>query len=231
MRSQQHATLSALSGLVRQARLPQSIRCIRPFSSTVQLRDDPSNPQGRYNPELEQSLIRNDNEKTKTQSVLSQLSANARSQSSAGPRGRSGQNFLSHATRALLTPYQHGENPHHLHVYSHKHNTHITLTRPNREPMISLSCGNIGFRKAQRGEFDASHQLSVHMIEKIQERGFLMEIKSLEIILRGFGTGRESFTKVLLSAQGQKIRDKVIRVSDSTRVKFGGTRSRNVRRL
>ncbi|KAK2752813.1 hypothetical protein FQN55_005945 [Onygenales sp. PD_40] len=128
-------------------------------------------------------------------------------------------------------PYPVQDPPHHLHVYSHKHNTHMTLTKPNREPLLSLSCGNIGFRKAHRSKFDAAHQLSSFMIGKIQEDGHLMTIKRLEVVLRGFGAGREAFTKVLLGPEGKYLREVVTRVTDSTRVKFGGTKSRNVRRL
>ncbi|PGH18518.1 hypothetical protein AJ79_00295 [Helicocarpus griseus UAMH5409] len=123
------------------------------------------------------------------------------------------------------------EPPHHLHVYTHKHNTHITLTKPNREPLLSMSCGKIGFRKAQRSKFDAAHQLSSFMMGKIQEDGHLLTMKRLEVVLRGFGPGREAFTKVLLGPEGKNISKLVCRVTDSTRLKFGGCRSRNVRRL
>lgn len=130
----------------------------------------------------------------------------------------------------LSNPY--GALPaHHLHVYAHKHNTHLTLTKPNRDPMLSISCGSIGFRKSHRSGFDAAHQLSSYMLAKIQERGFLMDIKQVEVILRGFGPGREAFTKVLLGNEGKKLREKVTRVTDATRLKFGGTRSPKVRRL
>jgi small subunit ribosomal protein S11 len=121
--------------------------------------------------------------------------------------------------------------PFHLHVYAHKHNTHITLTRPNREPMLSLSCGSLGFRKSHRGGYDPAYQLSSYVMGKIQERGFLMDIKTLEVVLRGYGPGREAFTKILLGDEGRTIRNLVIQVTDATRLKFGGTRSRRVRRL
>lgn len=123
------------------------------------------------------------------------------------------------------------EPEYHLNVYSHKHNTHITLTRPNYEPMISFSCGNIGLRKAQRKTYDAAHQLSSYTLSMIQERGFLLEIKKLEVVLRGFGVGREAFTKALLGSEGRNIRHLVSKVTDGTRLKFGGPRSRQTRRL
>ena len=56
-------------------------------------------------------------------------------------------------------------------------------------------------------------------------------IRSLEIVLRDFGPGREAFTKVLLGSEGRLLRTRVLRVMDSTRLKFGGTRSPKPRRL
>ena len=57
------------------------------------------------------------------------------------------------------------------------------------------------------------------------------EIKRLELILRGFGAGREAVTKALLGTEGRFLRNKVIKVADATRLKFGGTRSKKPRRL
>ncbi|KAJ5489361.1 hypothetical protein N7539_004251 [Penicillium diatomitis] len=131
----------------------------------------------------------------------------------------------------IRNPYADRAPPHHLHVFAHKHNTILTLTRPNGNPILSMGTGQIGFRKGGRAGFDPAYQLSSHVLSQIQERGLLMEIKRLEIVFRGFGKGREGFTKVLLGNEGRKIRGLVSRVTDSTRIKFGGTRSRKVRRL
>ncbi len=120
---------------------------------------------------------------------------------------------------------------HHLHVYATKHNTHITLTKPNREPLLSVSAGNIGFRKAQRGSFDAAYQLASYSMGKMHERGMLVNMDKLEVVLRGYGPGREAFQKALLGSEGRGIKGKVTRVTDSTRLKFGGVRSKGVRRL
>jgi small subunit ribosomal protein S11 len=142
--------------------------------------------------------------------------------------------------------------PHHFHIYSTKHNTHITLTRPNREPVLSFSSGNIGFRKGQRGSYDAGFQLAAYVMKTIQDRGLLRSenafsienaegvskgkgaetpIKSLEVVIRGFGKGRDAVLKALLGNEGRLLRGKVMRISDTSRLKFGGTRSPNPRRL
>jgi len=56
-------------------------------------------------------------------------------------------------------------------------------------------------------------------------------IRDLEVVLRGFGKGREAVTKALLGAEGRFLREKIKMVSDDTKLKFGGTRSPNPRRL
>ena len=121
--------------------------------------------------------------------------------------------------------------PHHLHVYSTKHNTHITLTRPDRNPIIAVSTGNLGFKKAARGTYDAAYQLGAYMMNRIQQEGLLAKIQQLELVLRGFGDGREAIKKILLGSEGMGLRPRIVRVTDATRLKFGGTRSKKPRRL
>lgn len=120
---------------------------------------------------------------------------------------------------------------HHLKVYSHKHNTHISLTKPNSDAIISMSAGNLGFRKSSRGSYDAGFKLAAHVLNYIQSKDLLIKIRSLEVILRGFGAGRSAIVEALLGNEGRNIRGKVSKVTDSTRLKFGGTRSKSPRRL
>ncbi|KAI0436246.1 hypothetical protein F4803DRAFT_542943 [Xylaria telfairii] len=121
--------------------------------------------------------------------------------------------------------------PFHFHIYAHKHNTHITVTKPNRNAIVSISAGNLGFKKAKRGTYDAAYQLCAHVLDKLNQGGWHRKITSLEVVLRGFGAGREAATKVLLGNEGRQLRPHIKRVSDSTRLKFGGTRSPKPRRL
>ncbi|KAI9700219.1 MAG: hypothetical protein M1820_006887 [Bogoriella megaspora] len=120
---------------------------------------------------------------------------------------------------------------HHFHVYATKHNTHITLTNPDYAPMLSLSAGNIGFRKAGRGTYDAAYQLAAYTLKTVQEKGMMGKIQTLEVIWRGFGPGREAVGKVLLGSEGRFMRPKIKKATDATRLKFGGTRSPKPRRL
>ena len=147
----------------------------------------------------------------------------------------------------------------HLNVYAHRHNTHITFTEPSRNPIISYSCGNLGLRNAQKASYDASFQLCAYTFRKMAEKQWklggskansntspwqtLANIKKpqysnaggdapgIEVILRGFGPGREAFQKALLGTEGRIIKPLIAKVTDGTRLKFGGTRSPQVRRL
>ncbi|KAI2620842.1 hypothetical protein GGS21DRAFT_541816 [Xylaria nigripes] len=121
--------------------------------------------------------------------------------------------------------------PFHFHIYAHKHNTHVTVTLPNRNPIISMSTGNIGFKKTKRGSYDAAYQLCAYVLDKLNQGGWHRKIDALEVVLRGFGAGREAATKVLLGNEGRLLRPFIKKVSDDTKLKFGGTRSPRPKRL
>jgi small subunit ribosomal protein S11 len=121
--------------------------------------------------------------------------------------------------------------PWHFHIYSHKHNTHVTVTKPNRDAVIAMSCGNLGFKKSGRKHYDAAYQLGAYVLDRLYQDGYAKKIGKVEVQLRGFGAGREAVVKVLLGNEGKWLRDKIKKVSDSTRLKFGGTRSKKPRRL
>lgn len=144
---------------------------------------------------------------------------------------------------------------HRLCVYATKHNTHITLVQPPKpasqtissgisstsasaadqskiiDVLLSVSTGNLGFRKGGRGSYDAAYQLTAYALRQMQEKGMAREVRQLEVVLRGFGAGREAVTKVLLGTEGKIIRNKITSIVDATRLKFGGTRSKKRRRL
>ncbi|PNS19833.1 hypothetical protein CAC42_7800 [Sphaceloma murrayae] len=138
--------------------------------------------------------------------------------------------------------------PHRIHIYATKHNTHITVTAPPKakakydvadlykppeqnQPMMSFATGMIGFRKAGRGSYDAAYQLASYVLKQLQEKGKLKDMREIEVVLRGWGAGREAVTKALLGQEGRLVRPKITAVTDATRLKFGGSRSPNPRRL
>ncbi|RMZ75707.1 hypothetical protein DV738_g5317, partial [Chaetothyriales sp. CBS 135597] len=165
---------------------------------------------------------------------------------------------LLQTRQATTTPSIHSiyaspsAHPYHIHVYAHRHNTHITFTSPAFNPILSFSCGSIGLRKAQRSSFDAAFNLSTFFFRRLaaaqwrdggKKMGSRAPLKTLrdiqtrsegegvEVILRGFGPGREAFQKALLGQDGALVRGLVWKVTDATRLKFGGVRSPAVRRL
>jgi small subunit ribosomal protein S11 len=136
---------------------------------------------------------------------------------------------LANLSLPSLTSMAPQDEEYYFHVLSTKHNTHITFTRPDKGAIVSLSAGNLGFKKAQRGTYDAAYQLAAHVFKDIENKG--IKPRSVEVLLRGFGQGREAVTKALLGQEGRFLRPIVKRVTDSTRLKFGGTRSKKPRRL
>jgi len=141
------------------------------------------------------------------------------------------------------------EPPHLFSVFATRHNTHINASYwkiPTEEEKrklpphmhkgyykvsMSLSAGNLGFRHSARKHYDSAFQVASVVLTRMAERGLNQGMKKLEVHLRGFGAGREAVTKALLGSEGRYVRDKIVKVADNTRLKFGGTRSRKPRRL
>ncbi|KAI9834647.1 MAG: hypothetical protein M1826_000049 [Phylliscum demangeonii] len=96
---------------------------------------------------------------------------------------------------------------------------------------MSFSAGNLGFKKAARGSYDAAYQLATYVLSRMQNSGILNSITEIEVVLRGFGQGREAVTKALLGGEAHDIRSRLVRLTDATRLKFGGTRSKKPRRV
>ncbi len=116
------------------------------------------------------------------------------------------------------------ERAHQLHIMATRHNCHITVVRPPgyRNPLN----GNVSNNRT-----DSAFQLASYVMGVLKSRGHIRDIQQLEVYLRGFGAGREAVTKALLGLEGAALRGKIVKVSDATRLKFGGTRSKKPRRL
>lgn len=57
------------------------------------------------------------------------------------------------------------------------------------------------------------------------------QTRGIEVVMRGYGVGREAFQKAILGSEGKMVKPLIKSVTDNTRLKFGGTRSPAVRRL
>nr|POE47445.1 37s ribosomal protein s18, mitochondrial [Quercus suber] len=236
----------------RQRLLPQHHRS---FGSTAVLRaDDGASPPAETGAEPDAALtslsqLRANVHERRTGA---QAAVHVNHTSKLEPENDTAESLLGREYGGNLLAFQQ-ERPHRMHVLAHKHNTHITLVQPPKpasqtanfstigstssdqkkivDVLLSISAGNIGFRKSGRGSYDAAYQLAAFFLKQVQEKGLLRDINSLEVVLRGFGAGREAVTKVLLGTEGRRIRGKITAVIDATRLKLGGPRGKKPRRL
>jgi len=118
----------------------------------------------------------------------------------------------------------------HLHWKSTRHNTVATFTNGEGNVVGWISGGCCGFKHSRRGEYEAGYQCAVRIFKKIEER-LLVEPFKLELIYKGFGLGRQALDSALLTTEGEKIRPLLLRMTDRTPLKIGGTRAKKARRL
>lgn len=135
----------------------------------------------------------------------------------------------------------------------------IDAVRPLEDVKINLTTGVLGFRHTKQGEYEAGFQTAARMFALIEERDyfktrggpggnqyssfgsrarqhqqqspFYQPALGLEIVMSNFGKGREAFLNALNGAEGNKIRRHVTRVTDNTKIKFGGVRPPRARRV
>lgn len=98
-------------------------------------------------------------------------------------------------------------------------------------PKIHISAGQLGFRKSNRQEYEAAYQVATKMFKTIQDRNLVGHGDKVELILRDFGKGRPPFLAALEGKEGASLRPYIVRVSDSTPLRFGGCRPKKLRRL
>lgn len=96
---------------------------------------------------------------------------------------------------------------------------------------LHVSAGMLGFRKANRAEYEAGYQVSSRLFKMIEEKKLLGPNDKVELVMKEFGKGREAFTSALQGKEGAHVRPHIVRVTDNTKLKFGGSRSKKLRRL
>ncbi|ODV85191.1 hypothetical protein CANARDRAFT_28485 [[Candida] arabinofermentans NRRL YB-2248] len=104
------------------------------------------------------------------------------------------------------------------------------LTLPQKV-LVSQSTGCLGFRKSQRGEYEATFQLASHIFKFIREKELFKDGGNLELVVREYGKGRKAFFDAMKGKEGSGIREYITRMSDYTPVKFGGVKSPKPRRI
>jgi small subunit ribosomal protein S11 len=68
----------------------------------------------------------------------------------------------------------------------------------------------------------------VAAFEKLASTNY--NIQQVELILKGFGKGRQGFLSAISGQHGEFLKDKVVRITDATPLRIGGTRLPNKRR-
>ncbi|KAK6460804.1 mitochondrial 37S ribosomal protein YmS18 [Scheffersomyces coipomensis] len=96
---------------------------------------------------------------------------------------------------------------------------------------LHISAGQLGFRKSQRSEYEAGFQVATKLFKTIEEQNLIGPNDKIELILKDFGKGRDAFQAALLGKEGQNIRPNIVRISDNTKLQFGGSRPKKLRRL
>lgn len=118
-----------------------------------------------------------------------------------------------------------------VHVQSTRNNTIMTVTRPDGSPIRIISGGSCGFKKSNRAGYEAGYKCATGAFVTLQDEQKKGIDLQWEMFLKGFGQGREAVQKALLSAEGLPVRDLLVRVTDKTPIKIGGTRAPKARRL
>lgn len=165
-----------------------------------------------------------------------------------------------------------------LHCLFTKNNTHFTLCSHWEDPQdpvltspdstydekfeywlhlpskveFKLSTGPLGFRKANRGEYEAGFQTAAKCLEMLHNQirrdriknstynntgnqyhsnNFHNQFVPVDIIMKDFGKGRSAFITAVNGKEGSQIRPYIRQISDITCLKFGGVRSPRIRRL
>ncbi|GMF06164.1 unnamed protein product [Ambrosiozyma monospora] len=95
--------------------------------------------------------------------------------------------FKKNNTFLTLTKVQMDENFEHNNPdLSYNDKVLYYLTLPQKV-VYSQSTGAVGFRKAQRGEYEGGFQLTSFMFKYMKEHRLLEDTKNLEIVVREFG--------------------------------------------
>ncbi|QWU87507.1 hypothetical protein CA3LBN_001772 [Candidozyma haemuli] len=91
---------------------------------------------------------------------------------------------------------------------------------------VTVSAGMLGFRKSQRQEYEAGYQVSSRLFKLIEEKKLIGPNDKIEVVLSNFGKGRSAFEACLMGKESAFLRSNIVRISDNTKIKFGGNRAK-----
>lgn len=108
------------------------------------------------------------------------------------------------------------------HIFSTYNNTIISITDPRGDIILSSSAGALGFSGAKKGTPYAATKVAEFLGEKAKAIG----LKSMNILVRGVGAGRDAALRSLV-AQGFEVNS----IRDVTPVPHNGPRPPKPRRV
>lgn len=109
-----------------------------------------------------------------------------------------------------------------LAIQSTYNNTIVSLTDSEGKVLMWSSSGSLGFSGAKKGTPFAAAKVG----ELLAEKAILMGMKSVDVIVRGVGSGRESAIRAFI-AKGIDISG----IKDKTPVPHNGPRAKKPRRI
>jgi len=108
-----------------------------------------------------------------------------------------------------------------VHILSSYNNTKICLTDIQGNVLLAQSAGKVGFKGSKKGTSFAASKVAQAVGETVDS----LQIKEVEVVVRGVGAGRESALRSL-ATQGINI----VKIQDKTPIPHGGCRPRKPRR-
>jgi small subunit ribosomal protein S11 len=129
--------------------------------------------------------------------------------------GKSGANAQKKLSRRKLTTGI-------LYVQSTFNNTKILLTDEKGNAICSASSGSMGFKGAKKGTPFAAAKAA----EVLAEKAELLGVKTVKVVVKGVGAGREASIRGFISKGVQ-----VISITDETPVPFNGPKPPKPRRV
>jgi len=109
-----------------------------------------------------------------------------------------------------------------LHVQSTYNNTKVLLTDNQGNAVASSSSGALGFKGAKKGTPFAAAKVG----ELVAEKGVLMGLKEVDVVVKGVGGGRESSIRAF-SSKGIDL----LSIKDRTPVPHNGPKPKKPRRV
>jgi small subunit ribosomal protein S11 len=109
-----------------------------------------------------------------------------------------------------------------VHIQATFNNTHVSVTDPDGKVVCWASAGSLGFKGSRKGTPFAAQQAALRAGNAARDHG----MRTVEVRVRGPGSGRESAIRALATA-GLEVRN----IKDATPIPHNGCRPPKRRRV